>query len=282
MLPCLLLASQFLLMSDRASFWDPQKISDQTKIEQESTEKNVILASHDIKGKNVLLLVHGYNNNAQEALSTYCLINAGLSGIMGHQRSKSYDYVIGYFWPGYDNSLEYFKAKHNVPELAKKMRAHLEFLSAAGRLDVLAHSMGNFLMLEALDYTPHQKKKLVRNYYSLAPAVDDETLERKEKYYLSTQNCENLFVFYSKGDEVLKWSYSLAEGDRALGYVGAEHPDRLPQNVHLINYTEFIGAHSAYFTFLPIYEFIKNQFLPQSHIKALKKDLTAVAPGGGE
>ena len=268
MLTCLLLASKFLLMSDRASFWDPDKISDHTQIVQESNQKAVTLTSQDVKGKSVLLLVHGYNNNAKEALSTYCLINTSLSGFMGKQRSGSYDYVIGYLWPGYHKSLEYFEAKHNVSQLAEKMRAHLELLStSAAKLDVLVHSMGNFLMLQALDYSPLQQKKLVHNYYALAPAVDDETLGKKEKYYYSTQNCENVFVFYSRRDEVLKWSYTLAERDRALGYEGAEHPDRLPQNVHLINYTNFIGGHSEYFTSLPMYEFIKNQFSPPSHVK---------------
>jgi esterase/lipase superfamily enzyme len=254
---CLIIASQLLLMSDRASFWDPDKIADHTRIVQESTRHTARLTTQDIQGKNVLLLVHGYNNNAKEALSTYRLINSNLSG-------PNYDYVIGYLWPGYEEALEYFKAKHHVPTLAKKMRSHLEFLSAsAAKLDVLAHSMGNFLILEALNYDPLQKKKLVQNYFALAPAVDDESLEKREKYYPSTQNCENLFVFYSKGDEVLKWSYSFAEIDRALGYEGAEHPKRLPPNVHLINYSNSIGGHSAYFTFPPIYEFIKNQTLPK-------------------
>lgn len=275
MLLGLLFASHFLLMSDRASFWDPDKISNQTEIAQESTEKTIHL-DQEIKGKNVLLLVHGYNNDAKEALSTYRLINVHVSAFMDSRHSKFYDYVIGYLWPCYDHSLEYFEAKQHVSKLAKKMRTHLEFLSkSAAKVDVLAHSMGNLLMLEALDYHPHQKKKLVQNYYALAPAVDNEVLEKKEKYYYSTQNCENLFVFYSKGDEVLKWSYSLAEWDRALGFEGAEHPSKLPQNVQLINCTHFISGHSQYFSLLPLYDFIKNQFLVQRTPKSLVKSPSA-------
>jgi esterase/lipase superfamily enzyme len=273
MLLGLLLASQLWLMSDRASFWDADKISNHTEIAQESNKKNRTLVSREIKGKNILLLVHGYNDNAREALSTYRLINVHVSAFMDSHQPKFYDYVIGYLWPGFDEPWEYFKAQHNVSELAKKMRSHLEFLSAtAAKVDVLAHSMGNLLMLEALDYNSDREKKIVQNYYALAPAVDDETIEKKEKYYYSTQNCEKLFVFYSKRDEVLKWSYSLAEGHRALGFEGAEHLDELPQNVHLINCTSFVGQHSQYFTVLPIYEFIKNQFLlypkrPQTSIE---------------
>ena len=132
MLSGLFLASQLLLVSDRASFWDPDKVSSQTIIMQDSTEKNIPLTGWNIKGKKVLLLVHGFNNNAQEALSTYRLIDTNLSTFMNERRSSSYDYVIGYLWPGYHEAWEYFEAKQNVAKLAIKMRSHLEALAEAG------------------------------------------------------------------------------------------------------------------------------------------------------
>ncbi len=266
-----LLTSQFWLISDRAAFWDAEKISDETEIELNSIKKSMALIGQEVKGKNVLLLVHGYNNDAKEALSTYNLINTHVSAFVDVQQSHFYDYIIGYLWPGYDDTWEYFEARSHVSKLANKMRSHLEFLSAsAAKVDILAHSMGNRLVLEALNYRPLQEKRLVHNYFALAPAVDDESLEENEIYYHSTDNCEKIFIFYSKRDEVLKWSYSLAEWDRSLGYVGAEHPDRLPKNVQLINYTSLIDGHSKYFTVLPIYEFIKDQFLiPKSVINQI-------------
>src|SRR5262249_30867098 len=78
--------------------------------------------------------------------------------------------------------------------------------------------------------------------------------------YQSTQNCEKLFVFFSKRDDVLKWLYHLVEWDEALGYEGIEDITKLPQNVELLDYTEFVGGHNQYFTYLPIYDFIKSQF----------------------
>lgn len=262
MLLGLCIASQFWLMSDRASFWDAEKIATHTEIMQDSPVKDMSLAIEEIKGKNVLLLVHGYNNNPEEALSTYRLINVHVSAFKDKHHSKFYDLVIGYLWPGCDHPWEYYDAKRHVSKLAKQMRSHLEFLSAsAARVDVLAHSMGNRLMFEALDYPSDQRKKIVHDFYALAPAVDDESLEKKEKYYYSTQNCEKLFVFYSKRDNVLKWLYNFAEWDRALGFEGAEHPNKLPPNVELINYTSLVGQHSQYFTVLPVYEVMKKQFL---------------------
>jgi esterase/lipase superfamily enzyme len=268
MLLGLLLASQFWLMSDRASFWDADKISDQTAFMLNSNPKKTTLDSKEIKGKNVLLLVHGYNNSPKEALSTYGLINIHVSAFKDRHLSKFYDLVIGYLWPGDDSPLKYYDAERHVSRLAKTMRSHLEFLSAsAARVDVLAHSMGNRLIFEALDYPSNGGKKVVYNFFSLAAAVDNESIEKKEKYYHATQNCEKIFVFYSERDEVLKWAYRLAEGDKALGYEGDKDPKKLPENVQLINYTNFIGEHSQYFTVLPLYEFIRTQFLSSRGLK---------------
>lgn len=261
MLLSLLLASQFWLMSDRASFWDADKISDQTAFMLDSNPKRTTLNSKEIKGKNVLLLVHGYNNGPEEALSTYRLVNLHVSALKNSHQANLYDLVIGYLWPGDDSPLEYYDAKLHVLRLAKVMRSHLQFLSgSAARVDVLAHSMGNRLIFEALNDHSNGGKKLVHNLYSLAAAVDDESIEKNEKYYRATQNCEKIFVFYSRRDGVLKWDYRLAEGDNALGYEGAEDPKMLPENVQLINYTNLIGQHSQYFMVLPVYEFIRTQF----------------------
>ena len=230
-------------MSDRASFWDAEKISDRTEwMKGPSFQEDTTLDRKEVRGKNVLLLVHGYNDSPQEALSTYRLINAHVSSFKG---AHFEDVVIGYLWPGDDNPLQYFDARRHVSKLAKTMRSHLEFLSgSASRVDVLAHSMGNRLMFEALN-TP-STQKLIHHFYSLAAAVGSETLEPNQQYYLSTQNCEKIFIFYSKRDEVLRWCYTLAgKGRGPIGYGGARDPEKLPANVQLINDTILSSASTA-------------------------------------
>jgi esterase/lipase superfamily enzyme len=260
MLLSLILASQFWLMSDRASFWDAEKISDRTEWMKGPIFQESILDLKEVKGKNVLLLVHGYNNSVEDALSTYRLVNVHVCAFRG------YDVVIGYLWPGDDCPLQYYDARRHAAKLATTMRSHLELLAAsASRIDVLAHSMGNRLMFEALKLPSLSPKKLIHHFYSIAAAVGSETLEPNQQYYSSTQNCEKIFVFYSKRDEVLKWSYSLAEWDEALGYEGARDPKKLPPNVQLINDTKLIGQHSQYFGALPVYDFIKAQFASEKH-----------------
>lgn len=131
MLLGLLLASQFWLMSDRAAFWDAEKISQHTEFMQRPNRETTTFDSEKIKGKNVLLLVHGYNNTPEEALSTYRLVNLHISAFRDNSHSKFYDLVIGYLWPGDDSVLKYYDAKRHISKLAKTMRSHLELLSAS-------------------------------------------------------------------------------------------------------------------------------------------------------
>ena len=86
----------------------------------------------------------------------------------------------------------------------------------------------------------------VRLLHLAAPAVDNEKLERGESYHSSTFQCHRLYVYHSKHDSVLKYSYPVGEFDRALGYKGAENPEDLPQNVKQINMSRHVKSHGGY------------------------------------
>lgn len=240
-------------MSDRFQFWDADRISDLTKVIENGKEKNVNFT--EFTGKKVLLLVHGFNNSAEDAMHTYSQINIHFSSF------HLYDIIIGYLWPGYQNRLEYFSAERNAKALADRMRLHLSLLSTfAVEVDLLAHSMGNRLVLEALESdSQQQKRKLVHNFYSLAPAVDDDSIEQNHTYYHSTKQCKHMFVFHSNYDDVLKILYLLAEKDKALGSEGDGDPRLMPKNVQFVDCSDFVKGHSDYFTVPCLYAFINNQ-----------------------
>ncbi|MES2345471.1 MAG: alpha/beta hydrolase [Chlamydiota bacterium] len=257
----ILLAANLLLMSDRDLFWDADKIAQTTEISWDQSTSRV--STDVLRGKKILVLVHGFNNDAKDALSTYRTINEHFSTLLDADGNNFYDLVIGYLWPGCDEGLDYYYAKKNVRKLASRMRSHLTlFDTYASQVDVLAHSMGNYLVLEALDFsTTIAQTKPVRIFYSIAPAIDNESIEEGETYYNSTQNCEKFFVFHSTQDKVLHYLYSASEFDKALGFEGVENIKKLPCNVQLVDCSSFALGHSAYFTANALYDFIRNQLL---------------------
>ena len=77
--------------------------------------------------------------------------------------------------------------------------------------------------------------------------------------YISKKQYENIFVFHSERDDVLKYLYLTSELDRALGYKGEEHAKYVPMNVQFIDCTTFVGGHSEYYRTPEVYQFILNQ-----------------------
>ena len=129
----------------------------------------------------------------------------------------------------------------------------------------MGHSMGVRVILKALKTRP---EPVVRNVFTMAAAVDNESIEVGEEFFLSTRRCQNVFVFHSKHDAVLKLAYIAAEFDFALGLRGPEDPhdiishsptaDPAPPNVFVANCKHHIRRHGAYKRTDVIYDYISS------------------------
>lgn len=213
-----------------------------------------------VQGKKVLLLVHGYNNEFEDIIRAYDLIEESAAKHMKNQ----YDLVVGYTWPGGDNRFEYFSAKTRAGAIAPRFCDNLRALhSAANRpaaLDVMTHSMGARVAYEALKHL--SPKNVVRNLIHMAAAVDNESIEKNEEYFVANNRVQNSFVFHSRHDQVLNLAYRLAEWDNALGLHGPEDPaDMMTHSKHtfVINCKRFIKAHGDYKGEREVYRYLDTQ-----------------------
>jgi len=158
--------------------------------------------------------------------------------------------------------LEYFQAQNHCKLLAPRVRGHLDQLALqANTVDVVAHSMGNRLIFEALSSFGRRKVTPINHMFSLAAAVDDEALDRGEIYSSCLKRCREVSILFSRNDGVLKGLYPLAEFDSALGTAGSEDVSKLPSNSKQVDCTSLIDSHSAYLTALPVFYFIRNTLL---------------------
>jgi esterase/lipase superfamily enzyme len=277
----ILLVSRLLVMSDREHIWEADKLSKETQIVWDGMKDQATLDAKQLKDQKILLVVHGFNNSAKDAMQTYRTVADHIAALRDAEGNALYDLVVGYLWPGYENKLEYYSAKEHAIKLKEKMKDHLVFLaSQAAKVDVIAHSMGNRLMFEALNFPPEKNaKKIVQNLYSFAAAIDNETIEKKHKFFHSSENCENVLIFHSKQDEVLEFLYCLAEWDRALGFEGVENLKKLPSNVQLIDCTAFVLGHSQYFSASNVYSYIRSELLKQAPSAKSMPNLKILANG---
>ncbi len=160
----------------------------------------------------------------------------------------------------------YIKAKARViNELAPRLNPMLRALkSRVRRLDVMAHSMGARLILEAI--CRQSIKARIDNLFCIGPAVRWNDLSSKYyggRYRLATIGdiTRNIFVFHSSRDLVLSLIFLLPEMAYSLGGYGSD--GQTSDQVYTIDVTRAVAGHSDYYTTDCIYNFITRKILDE-------------------
>ncbi len=274
-----------IIISTRKNFTDPDKgiedyaIREYALIEDGKHELTNELSKNDfynkVTGNKVLILMHGYNNDFEDALCTYKQIEKKIA-----DNDINYDHVIGFIWQGNDKPYEFLKAKHSVKKVAHELHKVLDkLISMHKQVDIMAHSLGNSVVFHAA------KNKftdgVVNNFYSIAAAVDNDSMNPEGKFHNVLSHIENIFVFHSKYDIALRSSYKIGDklrdsydidSDIALGLKlpeDLEFFETKVNNVHFINCSNIVGngnrnKHSKFKNSNAFFQFIKNKISDNS------------------
>jgi len=252
-----------LIVSSRKTLLNSDEIAIQETVHEckfdsgATTQKQTDFAELEtaIKGKRVLLLVHGYNNEFEDVGRSYEIIEDKC----GKHLRTQYDAVVGYTWPGGDHGWEWHPAKRRAgsvaPRLARVLREHFQ---ATKSIDLMTHSLGTMVGLKAVSLCPN---RWVRTLILLAAAVDNESLEKGEEHYSATQLTEKTVVVHTKKDGVLRAGYTAAEWDAALGLDGPEDPAAIARhsaNVFVANGKHKVEAHGHYKYVDDVYKFVNG------------------------
>ena len=256
-----------LLISARKDFWNDNKLAKKDKarhVDLVGSKPSVKVPKpiKYLKGKRILMLIHGYNNEPEDVHNAYAMIEANIET----HAASAYDEVIGYIWPGGDGPFDYAPAKKRANALARRVGIWLEKMKEADvTVDVMVHSMGARVIFKALKTT---SATYARHIFTMAAAVDNESIEKDEEFFPSTNRCESVFVFHSRHDGVLRGPYFIAEFDRALGLHGPENPADIiahssPANpatpsVYVVNCKNKVKKHGAYKRTVDIYTFVSK------------------------
>lgn len=213
-----------LFVSNRNKFWGPSGYGDLAWAEVKDLKSAAsIKEGHpaldelysQLFDKKLLILIHGYNSGQEPTLKRYFDIYKKIQ----ETDDSLYDCIIGYMWPGHENRFHFLAARDEASKCAPCLRKFLRDVSVrAKHVDVLAHSMGNLVLFEALNYlplaepkyqspfskkfsnlkylSPVSAKSLIRTVYSVAPAVDDKSLDSENEYYNPPGQSANLPCYY--------------------------------------------------------------------------------------
>jgi len=215
-------------------------------------------------GKRVTVLVHGYNNEQRDVIDSYRTIDEQmrLLGFLGRTNSP-YDALIGFAWPGGATGVSFPFARARAEDAAPRLRQVLASLQGAGAIiDLNSHSLGAHVTFEALrDASPD----VVRNAWNFASAVDNESVEKGERYFGAVEHCQKFYVFHSKNDPVLRVWYRIGDFfdfDTALGYSGPEDPRSIMDNsanLTVINCKDVVSSHGGYRSAGQVWSFMQRE-----------------------
>jgi len=177
--------------------------------------------------RQVLLFVHGFNTKFEEAVYRFAQIT--------HDSDATITPVL-FTWPSRGNLLEYGYDHESANFSRDELEHVLQFLSRdpnVGKISILAHSMGNWVTLEALRQMAIRNKGLsgkIKNVMMAAPDVDFDVFHRQ---ILAMDAKPSLFtVFISRDDEALAVSRRVWGNKPRLGAVDKDsepYRDQLDQ-----------------------------------------------------
>jgi esterase/lipase superfamily enzyme len=177
--------------------------------------------------RQVLLFVHGFNTKFEEAVYRFAQI--------AHDSDATITPVL-FTWPSRGNLLQYGYDHESANFSRDALENVLQFLardSNVGEISILAHSMGNWVTLEALRQMAIRNKGLppkIKNIMLAAPDVDFDVFRRQ---ILTMDAKPSLFtVFISRDDEALAVSRRVWGNKPRLGAVDSQaepYRDQLDQ-----------------------------------------------------
>ena len=209
----------------------------------------------------VLLYIHGFNNNMEPTIFE----NAKKLESYINDTSNDLVCVVPIIWPCDDDPAYAFAddywddqdaADMSGPSFARLVgkfdswrRAEAQQIEPCyRRINVLAHSMGNRVLKNALSYwsenhSSSNMPQLFRNTFMIAADVENEVLERTEPGKYIVDASRNVVVYYANDDLAMPASKVANIRNktlsRRLGMTGPESLNKLPNKVYEVDCDEF-------------------------------------------
>jgi hypothetical protein len=214
-------------------------------------------------GRRCLFMIHGYENSAGAAEGNYANIERNLRdcGLFDPdlEAGKRFNQLVGVLWPG-QTALGFWLAERAADRAAILLRQAIESMPPAESISIVTHSLGARVALAG--FLPSVSGRLYFRRFQetvlLAPAVDDNCLDRGGRYALAALFSQRTLVCYSRRDEVLgiwfrRFSAFLNFNDVALGYNGPRNPSKVGPGVAAFDGTPYVDSHGGWMSCKQMY-----------------------------
>lgn len=216
------------------------------------------LADRPVSQRELLVLVHGFNNHEQEAIESYaCTRRRQKSRITAPPLQQALDHMLGdAFWPGdakwkgkldWADFLHYPAAIGTACVVGRALADHLRGRSDVLTVHFLAHSLGCRVVLEAIRQFALDGGPKVGKVCLMAAAVPTYMTCPGGDLYGALTLPEALRVLFSPADEVLMTAFApgqMLAGEGLLPTAVGRYGD-IPLHTGVIERDHIAGARHA-------------------------------------
>lgn len=209
-----------------------------------------------------LIFIHGFNVNFEELIISAAKISAFYKELSGGSYIPN---IFVFSWPSDGKITGYFNDLHDAEtsgyafarglmKLADFLRDPSEKNICGRKINLLAHSMGNYVLRNALQQARKvsDAKPLNRMFDEVVLAAADEDHDAFEygfKLAGLPEVSQRITVYFNKDDQALWVSDHLKGNPDRLGHDGARKPHELPGKVVLVDASDIItGDNHSYFS----------------------------------
>jgi esterase/lipase superfamily enzyme len=166
--------------------------------------------------RHVLLFVHGYNTRFEEAVYRFAQIT--------HDAGAPVVPVL-FTWPSRGKLFDYVYDRESATYSRDALEAVLQAMVKdpnVGSISILAHSMGNFVAVEALRQMAIRDRSLspkIRDIMLAAPDIDFDVFRREIAEIEASDKSPPVTLFVSQDDHALDFSRRIAGNEPRLGAI---------------------------------------------------------------
>jgi esterase/lipase superfamily enzyme len=177
--------------------------------------------------ESIFLFIHGYDTSFEDAINKAAQMAFDAS-FKGH--------VVVFSWPSAANPAKYIYDRDSARLSKHHLLSILELLKGISdkHIYVVAHSLGNQIVVDALDEAFSKKMELpISELVMAAPDVDTSVFMQEAKPIKSIAG--NMTMYISSADKALRASVAVG-GAARMGYIGPNGPN-LAEGVETIDVT---------------------------------------------
>jgi esterase/lipase superfamily enzyme len=167
-------------------------------------------------GRSVLIFVHGYNTRFEEAVYRFAQVT--------HDSGADFVPVL-FTWPSRGRALAYFYDRESANYSRDGLEAVLQAVvkdPSVGEVSVLAHSLGNFVAVEAIRQMVirnHGLSPKIKNIMLAAPDIDVDVFRRQIAEIEAGGKHAPITLFVSQDDRAIDISKIVAGDEPRLGAI---------------------------------------------------------------